>query len=144
MICFSFSQCLLSNSRRWNELLPYHTKCRHFFQMTVGTIYPFFNDNPRKDLFITQYSTIIYWIKCLAAFDLFNMFTKLIKSYTFLCQILNSTDQSRRKLFYGVRVCVCVCVCVWVCVCVCVCVHVCKGRESEQKCRPPWLADNEK
>ena len=138
MICFSFSQCLLSNSRRWNELLPYHTKCRHFFQMTVGTIYPFFNDNPRKDLFITQYSTIIYWINCLAAFDLFNMFTKLIKSYTFLCHILNSTDQSRRKLFYGVRVCVCVCECV------CVCVRVCKGRESEQKCRPPWLADNEK
>ena len=138
MICFSFSQCLLSNSRRWNELLPYHKKCRHFFQMTVGTIYPFFNDNPRKDLFITQYSTIIYWINCLAAFDLFNMFTKLIKSYTFLCHILNSTDQSRRKLFYGVRVCVCECVCV------CVCVRVCKGRESEQKCRPPWLADNEK
>ena len=138
MICFSFSQCLLSNSRRWNEVLPYHTKCRHFFQMTVGTIYPFFNDNPRKDLFITQYSTIIYWINCLAAFDLFNMFTKLIKSYTFLCHILNSTDQSRRKLFYGVRVCVCECVCV------CVCVRVCKGRESEQKCRPPWLADNEK
>ena len=44
----------------------------------------------------TQFSTIIYWNRSLAASDLFHMFTQSINFYAFHCQILKSIDVCKK------------------------------------------------